>query len=207
MEKSQSSKQLKPRLVEEPLSISKPFSYYGERLTQGGLFLTGNIDKKRPKVSAGETHSCRETFSHHFSPTKQSFYFMMKSVEDADKIAKFFAQLENQLKLKPGQRLRFQKTTEKNVIGIYVSAWWRKNSLRRQLLTAFIRAALTKKDTFKQKLNSCKYFRSKVSKIALQKFLNGETALKNGFNEMLHGGTGWAYYFRDEKNLPLLVKG
>lgn len=146
-------------------------------------------------------HPCREVFYWRFKRSTKTIYLSYNH-PNVKTLAKFFAAIEWRMKLKPKDRLKF--ITYENaplVVGVEVSAFWRFNRLRRELLTILLRAAfMQKKMDYEKIINSDAYLCN--TKKALKLFISGKTKLKKQFR----GRIGWFDTFAlDPQETSLLI--
>lgn len=122
----------------------------------------------------------------------ESFLFYHKD-GTGDNVIKFLKTFEAACNCPLDQCVTFKKTTNKNVLFVGLSEWW-KYRVRRSLLTALLRCGQNfttdTGDGFQQALNSEYYLAS--TKDAVEKFLAGHTAIKMQKNISF---PGWYAFF------------
>lgn len=154
------------------------------------LFVRLRKSKNPYSNSCYDYWSCREEFEYHFNKGTVSFYYYVTRSASIAEIIKVITQAEYRLKLKAKDRITFQKTSNSNLVKINLSAWWTASSLRRGILTAFIKSAAIHGAS---KFQESRYFRDKGTLKALEKFINGYTNLPRG-----QWQGGWVETFRED---------
>jgi len=121
-----------------------------------------------------------------------SFLFYHKD-GTGDNVIKFMKTFETACNCPPEQMLTLKKTTNKNVLWVGMSEWW-KYRVRRSLLTALLRCGQNfttdTGDGFQTALNSEYYLAS--TKDAIDCFLSGKTSVKMKRNVAFGG---WYNFF------------
>lgn len=164
-----------------------------------GLFIQEFIQESYKNIY--QTDSCREIFGQRFTKDTPLFYFKVHEELDMFTISSFIRDVEKKLKLNPSDRIVFNTMNCSDIMEVIVSPWWRENLLRRQLLTALMRAALSNGNTFYQKIKKSKYFRREGHLKAFKTFLQGKTAT----NLSLSNYKGWSFRFGREDSYKFLV--
>jgi hypothetical protein len=150
-------------------------------------------------------HSCRETFDDKRTFPKE-FLFCFRYDTSAEKtdsrVHKFMDEIQDRLKLKKKERLKFRKTDVPNVMYVRTSKFWRQKASR-ALLTILLRAGRQFAGNFQDAIDGENYlFRTQT---ALKEFLKGRTKVKKTAPFY-----GWVAAFQDadiERVNEVLAKG
>jgi hypothetical protein len=159
-------------MIQSEVKTVKP-SIYGEPLP-GYLAIESRDDKLL-------WDRCREEFAKRLSSTESGFYFCGK-IGQNEKIVHFLKKTETILDLK--EFSAFSKTTKPEIIWIYPSLFWMNCSLKRQLLTIFLRAGINyniEVDNYEEALWSPDIMGKTYAaetKLAICRFLYGYTEYK-----------------------------
>jgi hypothetical protein len=119
------------------------------------------------------------------------FYFHSSKI--LSNITKFLQRIEDIIKLKKEDRLKFVECDDPEVFCIELGSFWNAKP-RRSLLTLLIRAGKSydeKIDNWKERIEKSKYCKSLKSRAAVFRFLEGHTELKVGSYDF----HGWCNFF------------
>lgn len=127
---------------------------------------------------------CRELFTPKIKRTTKYIAFgcMKKNMK---KFKEFLDILEGRLGIKRKTKVY---ETDRNIVVLELSYFWKQNIMRKQFFTAAIRAGLNYNRSFWAAIRNCRYF--KTSLVAVKKFFKGFTSLKKGI-----GFYGWVSTF------------
>lgn len=166
--------------------------------SSSGLFYT--YANNRPMLY----FSCRESFSRRFLARSKQFGFFVKNLTNIKSVLSALEWAESELKLNKVSRNKFEiaKASCGYMLIVTPSSWWKRNLLRRQVLTAIMRAGLSEYEHPADRMKNSTYFCSETLQKALNKFLSGytRTNLKLDFLQ------GWKHHFNKEENLKHLLK-
>jgi hypothetical protein len=145
---------------------------------------------------------CREVFSSIF--TKQSAYIGFAGAElNVQKLNAFFQIVEDRLNLPNNKRTKFFICDKSFIVICKVSTFWRKNSLRKQFFTMFLRCgAIYFKRDFDVALE--RYTLTRATKNAILFFLEGNTFPKD--NTIYGGYKGIVHYLGNKSNYEIHKK-
>lgn len=136
---------------------------------------------------------CRDRFQSVSNPENVMEFVFYHNDGAADDVIEFIKTIEEIIKLPVADRLQIKKTTNKSVLWIRMSPWW-KYKMRRSLLTALLRCGQNYKERtaacFEKALYSFYYTAS--TKAAISRFLEGYTAAALKKNTQFDG---WYQYF------------
>lgn len=122
-------------------------------------------------------YACRDQFLT-YSEASESFVFVCKNGK-MDNVINFMKRVEQIINLPNESALTFKPTNRKNVLFVKMGVFW-KYRVRRSLLSALLRCGQNfDEDTgkgFVKALHSTSY--TKNTKVALDRFLSGATAVK-----------------------------
>lgn len=142
-----------------------------------------------------EWERCRDRFQTATDNGAKSFLFFHKNNVGQD-VIDFIRTFEQACNCPPDQELDMKRTTDKNVLWIGMSDWWRYR-VRRSLLTALLRCGQEFTDKtgpgFVAALNSQPYLSQ--TKDAVEYFMSGHTACKIQRNTHF---PGWQLFFQSK---------
>lgn len=189
-------------LLDNKTPLNVKISYY---LGKMGVFIS--CEKLQDKFPNYIQHNCREIFGRTFTKSTPFFFFAVREGKDISKITTFISIIEGLLKLKNNQRIVFETTNKNNIIKVNVSRWWRSNLLRRQILTAFIRASLLDDNlNYKEKLRKSNYFNGSTHIKAVSKFLKGYTCINPTSGIRMGNKNGWKSIFARKDSDTFLMR-
>lgn len=140
----------------------------------------------------GEFESCREIFLDCFFNSKVTQFLFSHPKDKRQNLIDFMNAVEDRLGNKRS-RIKILPTARATVSIVYVTQWWRKDDMRRALLTILLRCGRNynlEADNFQEALYSDKY--AKQTKEAVEAFFRGRTVYK-GSNAI----DGWVTLFGD----------
>lgn len=184
----------------EMLDFSKIFTYAPP---SNGKFC---LLKKDSLVPTSGGYQCRESFARRFTSKHIFIGFHLNKITQVKKVIATIKTLDKKLRLSKNECNSFQvgkmRTGAGLMLVVKTSAWWRANMLRRQILTAVMRASLSSQSKFEDKINQSIYFNNKNLQNAFHKFLSGYTCCTKRLNFL----DGWTYTFRKNSSDKLLIK-
>lgn len=140
-----------------------------------------------------EWERCRDRFQTKTEANPVDSFLFYHKDGAGDNVIEFLRTFEEACNCPADQRVTFKKTTNKNVLFVGVSEWW-KYRVRRSLLTALLRCGQNYTER-----NATSFWAAVVSEYylannpaAVEAFLDGRTAVKMKKTE---GFGGWYAYF------------
>ena len=152
-------------------------------------------------------YTCREEFFYDFlEENVDSFLFEVLKVTDIEKIVDFLTYFQDICKIPKTHRIKIISTTHEKTIGIILGKFWSGNWVRKDLLTALIRAGLGRGKTFNDKIKNCAYLDCGDENLrkSLDKFIDGFRDHVDYLNYDKYGG--WHDTFSIVGNDKLLIK-
>jgi len=143
-----------------------------------------------------EWESCRENFSKKFNEKSLGLFFSYAGNQD-ESLSSFIEKTEDILinaALQNLNKSRFFKTNFNFAIWIEPSSFWMFCPMRRSLFTMLLRCGLNYNfNNYEEALYSIQY--SKITKLAIQRFLYGFTDFVNKGENLEGIGRGWVSFF------------
>lgn len=166
--------------------------YFKIKNTQSVFF---TFDFKTKKLISRS--SCRELFSNSFTD-KNVYIGFACGLMDIQKLNDFFQVVEDRLNLPQNQRTVFFRCDKSYIVICQVPTFWRKNILRRQLFTFFLRAGgVYGKEGYNGALK--KYQLAQGMRTFINQFFKGLTFQKLTSNIKIAGSFGIVYHFKGKK--------
>jgi len=136
-------------------------------------------------------YTCREEFYYDFLELDvNSFFFEVAKTTDIKKIIDFLVYFQTICKIPETNWVKIIPTTDGKIIGIVLGKFWCEGWMRKDLLTALIRAALCKGKTFNDKIKNCEYLDkgNKELRKCLDKFIGGFQSISGCVSYGDYGG-------------------
>lgn len=172
---------------------------YADTYTYGTL--------KNETFSIAGSYSCREEFCSYIlsqQMTAKSYWFLLSIGKKGtvNEYRHFIKAAEKSIGVK--NTILVRKTNREGVVAICINSWWLKSKIRQQFITCLLRCyyhfyknagkAFDKKEIPLETI-LFSYFYFEKTKAAVQRFMQGYTLLKKGYNCQ-----GWVNRFANDKN-------
>lgn len=182
-------------IIDEKLKLpTTGENYYLEYFKNAGnansIFFTFSMATLQLK----ERNTCREIFSNAFT-VRQVYIGFTSGNLNIQRLNEFFQIIEDKLELPENQRTQFLTCIQKHIVICKVSAFWRKNILRRQFFTLFLRAGgIFHNGDWKETWKNYKLGKGMTRVINF--FLDGNTIQTPNSNKTIQGGYGIVYHYK-----------
>lgn len=153
----------------------------------------GKVHWKRDGIDYVEWVTCRDEFQNASTRCKSFLYWHGDGNKGRGRVIRFMKRVEDSIKLKATERLKFERTSNKNVMLVILSPFWRTRHCR-SLLTAFLRATRYYHNYRQFKPAMWQTIYLDTTRYAVERFLAGHTHLRR------RSFAGWQVEFEFEKD-------